>query len=71
MFGLSIFVWVFGGDALAANDPAALFQGVFGIILILALCVIAISPFIVLFWLTRPSEPGQNQYGPNPHEVTP
>lgn len=69
MFGLSIFVWVFGGDALAANDPAALFQGVFGIILILALCVIAISPFIVLFWLTRPSQPGPNHYGPNPYEV--
>lgn len=23
------------------------------------------------YWLSRPSDPGSNKYGPNPHEVTP
>ena len=71
MIGLGLFVWAFGGEALASGDPASLFQGLFGVVVALALVVIAISPFIVLWWLTRPSQPGQNQYGPNPHEVQP
>lgn len=25
---------------------------------------------LVLYWLLLPSQPGPNQYGPNPHEVT-
>ncbi|KPA21659.1 Inner membrane protein YhaH [Shimia sp. SK013] len=24
---------------------------------------------LVIYWLTRPSQPGPNKYGPNPHEV--
>ncbi|MEM1006624.1 MAG: DUF805 domain-containing protein, partial [Pseudomonadota bacterium] len=28
-----------------------------------------VSPLLVLWWLSRPSQPGTNQYGPNPHEV--
>jgi uncharacterized membrane protein YhaH (DUF805 family) len=38
---------------------------------VLAAIVLLISPLLVLWWLTRPSQPGPNQYGPNPHEVTP
>ena len=33
--------------------------------------VVLVSPLLVLWWLTRPSQPGANSYGPNPHEVTP
>lgn len=33
--------------------------------------VLLVSPLLVLWWLTRPSQPGHNAYGPNPHEVTP
>ncbi|MEE4188905.1 MAG: DUF805 domain-containing protein [Roseobacter sp.] len=68
--GLLTFVGLAGGfDAMQGGDPATLFDGNFGILVGLALLVIAISPFIVLWWLTRPSQPGQNQYGPNPQEV--
>ena len=40
-----------------------------GIILGLAVIVLLISPLLVLWWLTRPSEPGDNKYGPNPRDV--
>ncbi|MEX0309287.1 MAG: DUF805 domain-containing protein [Tateyamaria sp.] len=29
-----------------------------------------LSPLIVFIWLTRPSQPGANTYGPNPHDMT-
>jgi uncharacterized membrane protein YhaH (DUF805 family) len=35
-----------------------------------ALILLLISPLLMLWWLTRPSQPGTNPYGPNPHEVT-
>lgn len=41
------------------------------LILIPTLIVLLVSPLIVLWWLTRPSQPGANRYGPNPHEVIP
>lgn len=53
------------------DDPTTLFSSLTGLILVLALVVLTLSPFIVLWWLTRPSEPGTNDYGPNPLEVTP
>ncbi len=28
-----------------------------------------LSPLIVLYWLSRPGQPGTNSYGPNPQEV--
>ena len=40
-----------------------------GVILGLAAIVFLISPLLVLWWLTRPSEPGDNKYGPNPRDV--
>ena len=68
IIGFAIFVSMFGGPEALAGDVAG-FSGLFGIIVLLSITVIALSPFIVLFWLTRPSQPGQNQYGPNPQEV--
>jgi uncharacterized membrane protein YhaH (DUF805 family) len=72
MMGLLLFIGFSGNaESLMADDPAAAFDGVLGLVLIVALGVLAISPFLVLWWLTRPSEPGPNQHGPNPHEVHP
>lgn len=39
------------------------------IVLIPTLIVLFVSPLLVLWWLSRPSQPGTNTYGPNPHEV--
>ncbi|MGI9370501.1 MAG: DUF805 domain-containing protein [Ruegeria sp.] len=39
------------------------------LIVIPTLLVLFVSPLLVLWWLTRPSQPGANQYGPNPYEV--
>lgn len=41
------------------------------LVVVPTLMVLTISPLLVLWWLTRPSQPGPNDYGPNPHEVTP
>lgn len=40
------------------------------LIVIPTLIVLLISPLLVLWWLTRPSQPGANKYGPNPNEVS-
>jgi len=71
MFGTFSFIGFVGGmDLLAAGNFTELFSGVIGIILLFAVIVLVLSPFIVLFWLTRPSQPGPNQWGPNPQEVS-
>ena len=67
ILGLSTFVGLFG----PASGDVTQISGGFGLIVAIALIVVVLSPFIVIWWLTRPSEPGQNQYGPNPHEVHP
>lgn len=40
------------------------------LIVIPTLLVLLVSPLLVLWWLSRPSQPGTNKYGPNPYEVT-
>ena len=40
------------------------------LIVLPTLLVLFVSPLLVLWWLSRPSQPGSNQYGPNPYEVT-
>ena len=40
------------------------------LVLIPTLVVLILSPLLVLFWLSRPSQAGTNTYGPNPHEVS-
>ncbi|MEM1386777.1 MAG: DUF805 domain-containing protein [Pseudomonadota bacterium] len=59
---------VIGPEALSAGEIQA--TGLNALILTLAFFVALISPILVIWWLTRPSEPGPNQYGPNPYEVT-
>lgn len=39
------------------------------LVLIPAMIVLIVSPLLVLWWLSRPSQPGPNTYGPNPYEV--
>lgn len=70
--GTIAFVGMIGGfETLGAGDVGGLMTGGLGIIVVGALIICAISPLIVLFWLTRPTQTGENQYGPNPNEVTP
>jgi uncharacterized membrane protein YhaH (DUF805 family) len=58
-----------GGMLPGPDVPAADPGGFFMALMILAMIVLALSPLFVLWWLTRPSTPGPNPYGPNPHEV--
>lgn len=39
------------------------------LITIPTLIVLMVSPLLMLWWLTRPSQPGDNTYGPNPQGV--
>lgn len=39
------------------------------LILVPTLIVLVVSPLLVLFWLTRPSDPQDNRFGPVPPEV--
>lgn len=39
------------------------------LIVVPTLIILFVSPLMVLWWLTRPSQPGVNKYGPNPIEV--
>lgn len=39
------------------------------LVLIPTLVILVLSPILVLFWLSHPSEAGENRYGPHPGEV--
>lgn len=67
MIGIGMFLALFGGFGATASGGLST---PVTIITVLAMIVLAISPLIVLFWLTRPSQPGTNAYGPNPKKVT-
>lgn len=72
MIGVTTFAGVVAGfQPLLEGDLGALLAGGTAIIMVVAFAVVLVSPLIVLWWLTRPSNPGPNQYGPNPLEVTP
>lgn len=68
MIGLAFFAGVFESTGLLGQEPMS---GLFGIVFFGAAILFLLSPFIVLWWLIRPSQPGTNAYGPNPHEVMP
>ncbi len=71
-FGLLTFLSFTGTlTALWASGDISQLGGIVGLIAGIAVLVLFISPLIVIWWLTRRSEPGPNAYGPNPHEVTP
>ncbi len=52
-----------------AEGLATLLGSATGVIGLVAMLVVLVSPLLVLWWLARPSEPGPNAYGPNPLEV--
>ncbi|MBM9594807.1 DUF805 domain-containing protein [Roseitranquillus sediminis] len=59
----------FAGATGAVGLESQAFQGVVGLVLVVALLVFVISPLLVLWWLTRPSQPGPNRFGPAPGEA--
>ena len=67
--GLATFAGLFAPADMASGGEIILPGGLIGAVLVFAGVIVALSPFLVLWWLTRPSQPGPNQYGPNPHEV--
>ena len=71
MVGLGSFAAFTGltGFEPAAGDNVPLYQSLVKLVFAIGAFVFVISPLIVLWWLTRPSQPGNNEYGPNPHEV--
>ncbi|WP_372893368.1 DUF805 domain-containing protein [Rhodosalinus sp.] len=59
-----------GLDPLVAGGVGAIFTDLAGLVLGIAAIVFILSPFLVIWWLTRPSEPGPNRFGPAPVEAT-
>ena len=70
MIGIGTFAGLTGAMPNLDGTIDFSFDSVTGTILVLASIIFVLSPFLVIWWLTRPSEPGTNQYGPNPREVT-
>jgi uncharacterized membrane protein YhaH (DUF805 family) len=69
MVGIGTFAaFAEGLDPLLTGGPGAIFDNAATLILGLASIVFFLSPFLVIWWLTRPSEPGPNRFGPNPLE---
>ena len=67
MVGISLFLGLMAGFGnLAAGNFGALFAVLGGLVTTGALLVLMISPLLVLWWLTRPSQPGANEFGPPP-----
>ncbi|WP_185962038.1 DUF805 domain-containing protein [Palleronia caenipelagi] len=77
-FSLPFIVW-FGFGTEVPVDPEYIADGLLpqtvvvpssnGIFVFTILAVFA-AHIAMIIWLTRPSQPGPNKYGPNPHEVT-
>jgi len=68
IIGLGFAVSLLDGTGLG-NVPALEGPGLLALFAVMILFLL--SPFIVLYWLLRPSQPGPNAYGPNPNEVMP
>lgn len=62
IIGLASFIGMAGG----VNAIGPMMGGLTGILVVVGAIVVMLSPFIVLWWLTRPTQPGQNAYGPMP-----
>lgn len=65
MVGIGGYISLFAPVAFYGGDLTR-FSGPFGIVLALALLVLVISPLLVLWWLTRPTQPEPNAWGPPP-----
>jgi len=68
MVGMGSFIgFVAGFEPLLSGDLSALVAGVSGLVIAVAMIVLVLSPLLVLWWLTRPSQAGANRYGPHPY----
>jgi len=67
MLGVSMFLGFMTGFApLMSGELWELITGLWAIIAVVALFVLTISPLIVVWWLTRPGQAGENVFGPQP-----
>lgn len=70
LYPLIVMVGIYGFAAFTGVIGAAGgfsgFGGIALVVLLLAFLVFLISPLLVLWWLTRPTQPGTNQWGPEP-----
>ena len=64
--GIASAISFLGGMSLLDSGFAG---GAFLLLIIPAMIVLLISPLLVLWWLTRPTQPVPNDYGPVPSEV--
>lgn len=72
MIGIVTFMGLVAGmDPLMTGNLGGLVAGGSSVLLLIAFAVLLISPLLVLWWLTRPGQPGANRYGPNPHKAMP
>ena len=67
-FMFFMLIGVTGVAALGLDEAAFGMLGM-GLLIAAILCQIVLT-VLMIWWLTRPSEPGDNRYGPNPHEVS-
>lgn len=71
VYPLIVMAGIASFGAVVMGIPEGPVQDASMIVLAFAGLVFAISPLLVLWWLTRPSDPNPNRYGPPPPEVTP
>ena len=70
IYPLIVMVGIGTFGAFAMGIPEGTVQDASMIVLVFAGIVFMISPLLVLWWLTRPSDPELNRYGLPPAEVT-
>jgi uncharacterized membrane protein YhaH (DUF805 family) len=65
MICVGAYLAIWGGLAQLLNgNIGAFFGGLGGIVGMVALALLILSPLIVFIWLLQPSQPGDNDYGP-------
>ncbi len=68
--GIFTFVGILSGfHTVLAGDFAEILAGGSLVVLGIAVFVFFLSPLLVLWWLTRPSDPEPNAYGPPPSHI--
>lgn len=71
MVGMTTYIGMtIGFEPLTSDGVAFETSGITALILMIGGIAFVISPFLVLWWLTRPSQPGSNEYGPNPYGIS-
>ncbi len=63
LLGIGTYASLLNGVDGVFGDAAAQLGG---IVLAIAMVILVLSPLIVIWWLTRPTQTGPNAYGPQP-----